>query len=75
VLAPVARQTSSASATVVTLSGRKAPAAVSQKTVQGQPSGPFEVWSVPGQPRMMTTAPGAVFFTEDGDYVIARLAR
>jgi streptogramin lyase len=59
--------------TTETLSGQQAPAEVTRRTVQRQTVGAFVIWPLPGTPRMLATVPGAVYYTDESEPVIARL--
>ena len=59
----VTPRTSDLTPTKIVLSGQQAPAQVTRQTAQRQTTGAFSVWALSDVPRMLATAPGAVYYT------------
>jgi streptogramin lyase len=66
-------RTSVATPTMATLAGRQGSAQVTHGTTQRQTAGPFSTWSLPDDPRMLVTVPGAVYFTGGTQPLVGRM--
>ena len=69
----VTPRTSVVTPTMAMLSGQQAPAQVTRLTAQRQTTGAFSIWSLPSAPRMLATAPGAVYYADEVEQFIGRL--